>query len=82
MAWRSLSRKAENMKTYQITTQQEIRRLFRQENPQLSFKKIADYRGKHAAMYPCDTRCAFVDFVDSLARGNQISEALAFRATL
>jgi hypothetical protein len=29
-----------------------------------------------------DTRCAFVDFVDMLARDGQISEALAQRVTL
>ena len=32
--------------------------------------------------YTTDTRCAFVDFVDSLARDGHISEALAQRVTL
>jgi hypothetical protein len=32
--------------------------------------------------YSTDTRCAFVDYVDSLARDGQISEALAQRVTL
>ncbi len=33
-------------------------------------------------VYPVDTRCAFVDFVDSLHRDGLISDALAQRATL
>ena len=32
--------------------------------------------------YCTDTRCAFVDFVDHLARSGEISEALAQRVTL
>lgn len=32
--------------------------------------------------YSTDTRCAFVDFVDHLARNGDISEQLARRATL
>jgi hypothetical protein len=33
-------------------------------------------------VFPIDTRCAFVDFVDYLQRAGIISEALADRATL
>ena len=33
-------------------------------------------------VYPTDTRCAFVDFVDALHRAGDISDALAARATL
>ena len=32
--------------------------------------------------YTTDTRCAFVDFVDMLARNGDISESLAHRVTL
>lgn len=32
--------------------------------------------------YSTETRCAFVDFVDHLARNGEISEALAQRVTL
>jgi hypothetical protein len=32
--------------------------------------------------YVCDTRCAFADFVDRLARNSNISEALASKVTL
>ncbi len=32
--------------------------------------------------YPNDVRMAFVDYVDSLARNGEISEALAQKATL
>jgi len=32
--------------------------------------------------YKCDVRCAFVDFVDSLARDGAISERLAQSVTL
>lgn len=32
--------------------------------------------------YSTDTRCAFVDFVDMLARDGQISQKLAQRVTL
>ena len=32
--------------------------------------------------YSTDTRCAFVDYVDSLARNGEISDALAQRVTL
>jgi hypothetical protein len=32
--------------------------------------------------YPAETRLAFIDFVDYLARNNQISEKLAGKVTL
>lgn len=40
------------------------------------------YRRKVQNEYPADTRMAFVDYVDSLARSGDISEALAGRVTL
>jgi len=33
-------------------------------------------------VFPVDTRCAFVDYVDWLQRSGEISESLALRATL
>jgi len=33
-------------------------------------------------VFPVDTRCAFVDYVDSLNRAGVISDSLANRATL
>jgi hypothetical protein len=40
------------------------------------------YYGKTQNELPADLRCAFVDFVDSLARDGTISETLAQRVTL
>ena len=48
----------------------EVRRAFWAAHPLLLRKKTVD------------TRCAFVDFVDCLARNGQITDALANRVTL
>lgn len=64
-----------------LTTQKQIRAAFWQAFPDLPRRKIPDYSGK-GTMYPTDTRCAFVDFVDSLCRNGEISAQLADRATL
>lgn len=64
-----------------ITTQRDLRRLFWREHPNLDRRKITNYSGT-GEMYRTDTRCAWVDFVDSLHRDGQISDALAQRATL
>ena len=40
------------------------------------------YRRATQNEYPADTRCAFVDFVDALARAGDISDTLAERVTL
>lgn len=40
------------------------------------------YYGKTQNELPVDLRCAFVDFVDHLAREGTISESLARRVTL
>ena len=66
---------------YPITTQVQIRKIFWEQHPDLPRKKIKNYAG-NGTMYCTDTRCAFVDFVDYLARDGQISAALADRATL
>ena len=67
--------------THLITTQPAIRKLFWEECPWLDKKRIKDYRG-NGLLYTTDTRVAFGDFIDQLARSGDISEALAQRATL
>ena len=64
------------MQNYTITTQKQVRALFWDAHPSLDKRK-----GWHGD-YPTDTRYAFVDFVDCLARDGHISEALAQRVTL
>ena len=67
--------------SYTYTTQQQIRAAFWDAFPELSRRKIPDHSGQ-GRMYPTDTRCAFCDFLESLTRNGEISEALAGRATL
>lgn len=64
-----------------ITTQKELRRVFRKHHPDLDFRKIKNYSG-NGTIYKTDTRCAWVDFVDSMSRDGQITQELAERATL
>lgn len=67
-----------------MTTQKQVRAAFWQAHagmPGITSRKIRDYSGK-GRMHNTDTRCAFVDFVDMLARNEHISEALANRVTL
>lgn len=64
-----------------IKNQKELRRLFWETFPDLDRKKITDYSGR-GTMYRTDTRCAWVDWIDSLSRDNQISQRLAQTATL
>jgi len=68
-------------KKYTYTTQAELRKAFRQENPDLDFGKIKNYRGD-GLMHKTDTRVAFANWIDYLQRDGQISEALAQRVTL
>ena len=63
------------------TTQAQIRAAFWEAHPNLPRRRIPNYSG-NGTMYPTDTRCAFVDFLDALARNGDISQALAQRATL
>jgi hypothetical protein len=58
-----------------ITTQKTLRAQFWANHPELS-------RKRKRGLYECDTRCAFVDYVDNMARSGDISPALAQRATL
>ena len=62
---------------YTYTNQKQLRQAFREEFPQLSFKK-----NPRNGQFLCDTRCAFVDWIDYLSKDGQISEKLTDRATL
>lgn len=64
-----------------ITTQKELRKVFKAEHPQLDFKRITNYSG-YGTMYKTDTRCAFINWLDALRCDGVISEKLADRATL
>lgn len=66
---------------YRITTQRALRREFWATFTNLSRKRITNYAGT-GKMWPTDTRCAFVDWVDVLVKNGEISETLAQRATL
>lgn len=61
----------------QITTQSDVRDEFWAQHPQ-----YRRHGRKPQNSYPADVRCAFVDFVDHLARNGKISEQLAERVTL
>ena len=62
--------------TPSITTQRDLRRSFWEAHPTASRKRGRD------GDYLTDTRVAFCDFVESLARDGFITENLARRATL
>lgn len=66
-----------------IKTQSQVRENFwaflRDVNPGQAVKYR---RTKRQNDYPTDIRVTFVDFVDSLRKSRQISEALACRVTL
>ena len=63
--------------SHPITTQQEIRRQF-----WMQYTGGERLPGWAQNQYPAATRCAFVDYIDFLQRNGDISEALAYRATL
>ena len=69
-----------------MTNQKQIRAAFWEAFPDLPRRRYrySPNRSDKTAelVYPIDTRCAFVDFVDQLQREGIISEALADRATL
>ena len=58
------------------TSQAQVRAAFWEANPDVARNPCRQNN------QPTDTRCAFVDFVDSLARNGDISESLADRVTL
>lgn len=64
-----------------IKNNKELNAHFREAFPELDFKKIRDYAGT-GKMYKTDTRCAFVDYIDTLSRNGQINESLANSAHL
>jgi hypothetical protein len=70
-----------NTKAYPITTQQALRAAFWESADPMNGDGITRRKLRNGD-YTTDTRCAFVDFVDMLARDGQISEALAQRVTL
>lgn len=62
-----------------MKTQTEVRKSFWESFPE--FK--SEYRSKKRQNdYNCNIRCSFCDYVESLRRDNQISNALAQRVTL
>jgi hypothetical protein len=69
-----------------MTNQKQIRAAFWEAFPDLPRRRYrySPNRSDKTAqlVYPIDTRCAFVDFLDQLQRDGAISEALAERATL
>ena len=69
---------------YTYTTQKQVREQFWIDHagiPGISRRKIKNYSG-NGTMFNTDTQCAFVDYVDYLARNGYISQALAERVTL
>ncbi len=68
------------------TNQKQIRAAFFEAFPDLPRRRYRySWRSNDKTaelVYPIDTRCAFVDFLDSLHRAGLISDALAQRATL
>lgn len=65
-----------------LSTQTEISAEFwRAHGASAPRAQVRDYSGE-GLMWPTDTRCAFTDFLDALARDGRISRALAQRATL
>jgi hypothetical protein len=74
----------ENVMRY--TNQKQIRALFWESFPTLPKRRHRYGWSKSdktaELVYPVDTRCAFVDFIDELQRSGYISESLANRATL
>lgn len=68
--------------SYPIRNQTELRADFWRENPHLVCRKNSRGNPLRQNDQPCDTRCAFVDYVDMLARNESISPRLAQNVTL
>ena len=68
------------------TNQKQLRAAFFEAFPNLPRRRYRYSWRKNdktaELVYPVDTRCAFVDWIDSLQQEGLISEALANRATL
>lgn len=69
-----------------MTNQKQIRAAFWEAFPDLPRRRYrySPNRSDKTAplVFPIDTRCAFVDYLDQLQRDGIISESLANRATL
>lgn len=73
------------MKTaqYRLTSQAAIRAAFWESHPHFEEQARAAGIYSKSQNHHCATvRCAFVDFVDSLAKSGAISDSLAARVTL
>lgn len=74
------------MTTYTYTNQKQLRKAFFETFPELPRRRHRYNWSKgnksDELIHHVDTRCTFVDWIDSLQRTGQISEALANRATL
>lgn len=68
--------------SYSITNQPALRAFFWEMHPDLVCKRGPRGRILPQNQQPCDTRVAWVDFVDNAVQGGDISEALGRRATL
>lgn len=62
-----------------MTTQKQVRAAFWAAHPNAS-RKLINYGA--SLIYTVETRVAFVEFIDRLARDGTITEALASRVTL
>lgn len=67
---------------YAYTTQDQIRTAFWDTFPDLTRRTGPRGRTLPQNQQPADTRMAFVDYLESLHRDGQVSDALAQRATL
>ena len=66
-----------------MTNQKQLRAAFWLDHPSLDQEARADGTRSKSQNHQCtDIRVAFCDYVDMLERSGQITEALAFRATL
>ena len=66
---------------YRITNQRDLRREFWRTFPSLPRKRITNYAGT-GKMYPTDTRVTWGDWLDMLSKNDEISQKLAYNATL
>lgn len=66
-----------------ITNQRDLRRQFWEDHPSFDHQaREAGIRSKRQNAQCATVRCAFVEYVDYLAKAGVISSALAERATL
>ena len=66
-----------------FTTQAQVRAAFWEAHPRFEQQARAfGVRSKGQNAQGTDCRCAFVDFVDGLARNGEISESIASKVTL